>query len=63
MQSTIAGLYRKAVEAQWNAETLPWETPVDPGSPWMPARLFPLSGSEVDRRLDEAGRERAPLAF
>ena len=54
----LRDLYKKAQRSQWIPDdTLPWEMDVDIQKSRPPVEMFPLYGSDLDRKLSEAQRE------
>ena len=52
----LRALYEKSKDLMWNARTLPWATPVDPEAEYVPDVLNPIFGSDLWRKLDQAGQ-------
>jgi hypothetical protein len=52
-RSDLRNLYEKSKEAQWNANSLPWDTNVDPEAPTMPNEMIPIFGTELWDKLDQ----------
>jgi hypothetical protein len=54
----LRDLYKKVQRSQWLPdEVLPWDTDVDIAATQPPPELFPLHGTDIERRLSERERE------